>query len=86
MFGDYGWHIARFAAKSRPKKYQPPTLVLWGRHDPYFAVEETLAYHRELERIDIHILDAHRLLETHGPECAGLMRDFISNVTMGPGS
>jgi pimeloyl-ACP methyl ester carboxylesterase len=88
LFVDYGWHIARFAEISAyHKKYQPPTLVLWGRHDPYFAVEETLAYHRELERIDIHILDgAHLLLETHAPECAALMRDFIANVTAGPGS
>lgn len=88
IFVDYAWHIARFGEISAyHRKHQPPALVLWGRHDPYFAVEEVLAYHRELERVDIHILDgAHLLLETHSPECAALMSDFILNVTTGPGS
>jgi pimeloyl-ACP methyl ester carboxylesterase len=88
LFVDYAWHIARFGEISAyHRKHQPPTLMLWGRHDPYFEIEETLACHRELERIDIHILDgAHLLLETHAPECAALMRDFIANVTAGPGS
>ena len=88
IFVDYAWHIARFAEISAyHKEYQPPALLLWGRHDPYFAVEEALAYHRELDRIDIHIFDgAHLLLETHAPECAALMADFILNVTTGNGS
>lgn len=88
LFVDYAWHIARFDEISAwHRQHQPPTLMLWGRHDPYFEIEETLAYHRELERIDIHILDgAHLLLETHAPECAALMRDFVVNVATGPGS
>ncbi|MGB3338546.1 MAG: alpha/beta hydrolase [Devosia sp.] len=88
IFVDYAWHIARFPQISAyHKKYQPPALMLWGRHDPYFEIEETLAYHRELKRIDIHIFDgAHLLLETHHDECAALMRDFIVNVQTGPGA
>jgi pimeloyl-ACP methyl ester carboxylesterase len=88
IFVDYAWHIARFAQISAyHRRHQPPTLVLWGRHDPYFAVEEVLAYNREMERIDIHILDgAHLLLETHSPECAALMCDFVVNVTTGDGA
>ena len=88
IFVDYAWHIARFGEISAyHRRYQPPALILWGRHDPYFAVEETLAYHRELARVDIHILDgAHLLLETHSAECAALMRDFIVDVSTGPGS
>lgn len=85
IFVDYAWHIARFAdIEAYHRQHQPPALVLWGRHDPYFAVEETLAYSRDLERLEIHILDgSHLLLETHSPECAALMRDFIVNVTTG---
>jgi pimeloyl-ACP methyl ester carboxylesterase len=88
IFVDYAWHIARFPDISAyHKKHQPPALMLWGRHDPYFEIEETLAYHRELERIDIHIFDgAHLLLETHHDECAALMGDFIVNVQTGPGA
>jgi surfactin synthase thioesterase subunit len=53
-------------------------LLIWGRHDPYFQIDEVLAYSRELDRIDMHIFDgAHLLLETHHQECAALMREFI---------
>ena len=58
--------------------------MLWGRHDPYFEVEEVLAYARELDRLDMHIYDgAHLLLEAHHQECAALMREFILNVQAG---
>jgi hypothetical protein len=39
------------------------------------------------QRIAIHIFDgAHLLLETHSPECAVLMADFVRNVTVGTGA
>lgn len=85
IFTDYAQHIARFADISAyHRKHQPPSLLLWGRHDIYFAVDEVLAYSRELERLDMHIFDgAHLLLETHHQECAALMREFILNVKTG---
>lgn len=83
IFSSYAWHIARFGEISAYHRvHQPPALLLWGRHDRYFAIEEMLAYHRELDRLEMHIFDGgHQLLETHAPECAALMRDFIRNVT-----
>ncbi|WP_240231278.1 hypothetical protein [Devosia lacusdianchii] len=37
--------------------------------------------------IAIHIFDgAYLLLETHSPECALLMADFVRNVTVGTGA
>jgi pimeloyl-ACP methyl ester carboxylesterase len=85
IFADYARHIARFPAISAyHRQYQPPALLLWGRHDTYFQVEEVLAYGRELDRIDMHIFDgSHLLLETHHQECAALMRDFILDVHHG---
>jgi pimeloyl-ACP methyl ester carboxylesterase len=57
---------------------QPPALVLWGRRDVFFDVDEVLASHRALERMDAHIYDGgHLLLETHAAECAELMRAFV---------
>jgi pimeloyl-ACP methyl ester carboxylesterase len=68
------------------REYQPPALMIWGRHDPYFEIEEVLAYARELDRLDMHIYDgAHLLLETHHKECAALMREFVLNVQTGTG-
>jgi len=80
LFTDYGRHVARFEQIGQYlRTSQPPTLLLWGRHDPYFDVAEVLAYHRDLERFEAHLYDgSHFLLETHGAECAALMRDFVS--------
>lgn len=82
IFADYGRYVARFPEISAyHHDHQPPALLIWGRHDPYFEIEEVLAYARELDRLDIHIYDAaHLLLETHHLECAALMHEFILNV------
>lgn len=83
IFTDYGGHVARFPEISAyHRAHQPPALLLWGRHDSYFEIEEVLAYGRELDRLDMHLFDgAHALLETHHQECAALMREFVLNVT-----
>lgn len=83
VFSDYANHVARFDEIARyHRDHQPPALVLWGRHDPYFDINEVLAYHRALERVDAHILDGgHLLLETHAAECAELMRAFVLDNT-----
>ncbi|WP_327028928.1 alpha/beta hydrolase [Micromonospora sp. NBC_01740] len=79
LFTDYANHVARFdELAAYHRAHQPPALVLWGRHDAYFDVDEVLAYHRVLERLDAHIYDGgHLLLETHAAECAELMRAFV---------
>ncbi len=79
IFADYGRYVARFPEISAyHRKRQPPALLLWGRHDPYFEIEEVMAFAGELDRIDMHIYDAaHLLLETHPDECAALMQQFI---------
>jgi pimeloyl-ACP methyl ester carboxylesterase len=62
-------------------QHQPPALILWGRHDPYYALDEIIAYARELERVEIHVYDgAHLLLETHYHECADAIRNFVADV------
>jgi pimeloyl-ACP methyl ester carboxylesterase len=79
VFRDYANHVARFdELAAYHHDHQPPALVLWGRHDPYFDINEVLAYHRALERVDAHIYNGgHLLLETHAVECAQLMRAFV---------
>ncbi|MEU4474075.1 alpha/beta hydrolase [Micromonospora sp. NPDC023888] len=79
LFTDYANHVARFdELADYHSAHQPPALVLWGRHDPFFDVDEVLAYHRALDRMDAHLYDGgHFLLETHAAECADLMRTFV---------
>lgn len=82
LFEEYATHVARFEdIADFHREHQPPTLLLWGRHDPYYAIDEVLAWHRALDRIDLHLFDgSHYLLETHYHQCARLMREFIRDV------
>lgn len=81
IFSDYGSYIKRFGEiAAYRRKHQPPALLLWGRHDPYFEVGEILAYARELDQLDMHVLNGgHLLLESHHQECAALIRNFVLN-------
>lgn len=83
IFSDYSTHVASFpACEAYHREHQPRTLLLWGRHDPYYDIAEADAYGRDIERIDMHFFDGtHLLLETHHEECARMMRDFIVDVT-----
>lgn len=51
---------------------------VWGRHDIFFHLQETLSWMKALPRMEAHILDGpHFLLETHPDECAALMSAFV---------
>jgi pimeloyl-ACP methyl ester carboxylesterase len=79
---DYRTHVARFGEIARYlQRRQPAALMLWGRHDIFFDLAETLDWMRALPRMEAHILDGpHFLLETHAAECATWMRSFIRRV------
>ncbi|UXN75313.1 alpha/beta hydrolase [Devosia sp. A8/3-2] len=60
------------------KNRQPPALLLWGRHDPYFELEETRSWLEDLPGLEAHIPDGpHLLLQTHSDLCANLMSRFV---------
>lgn len=79
---DYRCHVARFGEiADYLARWQPPALMLWGRHDVFFDLDETLSWMKALPRMEAHILDGpHFLLETHAPECAVLMGAFVGHV------
>ncbi|HVI31224.1 alpha/beta hydrolase [Phenylobacterium sp.] len=76
---DYGNHVARFAEiAGYLARWQPPALMVWARHDPFFDLAEVLSWMQALPRMEAHVLDAgHKLLETHAAEASSLMLDFI---------
>jgi pimeloyl-ACP methyl ester carboxylesterase len=76
---DYGNYVARFGEiAGYLTRQQPPALMLWGRHDAFFDLAETLSWMQALPRMEAHIFDAgHLLLETHSAEAAPLILDFI---------
>lgn len=82
LIADYGKYAQRFDDIAKYlERWQPPALMLWGRHDIYFDLAETLSWMRALPRMEAHILDAgHLLLETHAAAAMPLMLDFLSRT------
>jgi pimeloyl-ACP methyl ester carboxylesterase len=76
---DYGKYSQRLGAISDYlRDRQPPALMVWGRHDIYFDIAETVSWMRDLPRMEAHILDGgHLLLETHAEPAGAFMADFI---------
>jgi pimeloyl-ACP methyl ester carboxylesterase len=65
------------------RKYQPPTLIIWGKNDVIFPAAGAEPYKRDLKNLEYHLLDTgHFALEEDGTKMAGLMRNFLrKNVT-----
>jgi pimeloyl-ACP methyl ester carboxylesterase len=72
--------FARYQAYLR--EYQPPALIVWGPRDGYMPEAAARAYLRDLPNAQLHLLEdaGHWLLETHLPQAATLIRDFLSRL------
>jgi len=79
LLRDYGRYAERFGEIAEYlKQRQPPALMLWGRHDAFFDIAETLSWLQDLPRMEAHIFDGgHLLLETHSAVAAPLIGAFI---------
>ena len=79
LIKDYGNYVERFdAIADYLARRQPPALMVWGRHDPFFDLPEVLSWMQTLPRMEAHVLDAgHKLLETHAAVAGSLMLDFV---------
>ncbi len=83
LFYDYRTNVASYTAwQDWLRQHQPPLLVLWGRYDPSFQVEEAEAYRREVPAAEVHILDAgHFALDEQPDAIADLTRGFLGRLT-----
>lgn len=60
------------------RERQPPTLVVWGKNDPFFTVAGAHAYRCDLPKAQVHLFDGgHFLLEDHVEAVATLIRKFL---------
>jgi pimeloyl-ACP methyl ester carboxylesterase len=60
------------------RKYQPPTLIVWGKHDQIFPADGAEPYKRDLKNLEFHLLDTgHFALEEDGDLIAGYMLSFL---------
>jgi pimeloyl-ACP methyl ester carboxylesterase len=80
LIADYANHVARFDDIAEYlARWQPPALLLWGRHDVFFELAEVVSWMKALPRMEAHVLDGgHMLLETHSAAAVSLMRDFVT--------
>lgn len=63
------------------REYQPPTLIVWGKNDHIFPAQGAAPYLRDLPDAQLHLIDAgHFILESHGPEIAATIRDFLGKA------
>lgn len=79
LFLDYASNVAlypKFQEYFRTK--QPPTLAVWGNSDPFFLPAGAEAFKRDNPGAEVRFYDTgHFALETHYPEIAAAIRDFV---------
>ena len=61
------------------RKYQPPTLILWGENDFIFPPDGAELYKKDLKNLEVYMLDTgHFALETHSDEMAERILKFFA--------
>ena len=60
------------------REHQPPTLIVWGKNDPFFTDAGARAYLRDLPKAELHFFDTgHFALEEEGAAIAARILDFL---------
>ena len=79
---DYHSNLERYDAwQAWLRRNTPPTLITWGSNDPFFSELGARAYLRDLPDAELHLFDTgHFALETHRPEIAALIADFLDRT------
>jgi pimeloyl-ACP methyl ester carboxylesterase len=79
LFYDYRTNVASYPIwQEWLRRHQPPLLVLWGKYDQSFQVEEAEAYRHDVPSAQIHILDAgHFAIDEQPDAIAKLTREFL---------
>ena len=78
LHANYGSNVERYDEwHAYFQKYQPPALIVWGKHDFVFLPAGAEAYRKDLKHVELHMLNAgHFALETSAREIAGDIREF----------
>ncbi|MFB6327481.1 alpha/beta fold hydrolase [Pantoea deleyi] len=80
LFLDYASNLERYPAfQAFFRQQQVPTLVIWGRHDPFFIPPGAAAWQRDNPQAEVELLDSgHFALETHTDYIASRIRARFS--------
>lgn len=79
---DYHNNVERYPEwQAWLREHAPPTLIVWGRHDPFFPGPGARAYLRDLPQAELHLFDTgHFALEECLPEISALIAGFLDRV------
>jgi pimeloyl-ACP methyl ester carboxylesterase len=82
LFLDYASNVKLYPAFHEYfRKWKPPLLAIWGKHDPYFIPAGAEAFVRDNPNATVQFLDTgHFALETHVEEIAFAMRQFLART------
>ncbi|NER14854.1 alpha/beta fold hydrolase [Leptobacterium flavescens] len=80
LFYDYRTNVPLYPEwQEYFRKYQPPTLIVWGKNDHIFPADGAHPYKRDLKNIDFHLLDTgHFALEEKGDDIASRILKFLA--------
>ena len=80
LFADYASNVKSYPAwHEYLRKHQPPTLIVWGRNDPYFTVKNIDGFRRDLKTVEVHLLDGgHFALEKYTGDIAEKISNFFA--------
>jgi pimeloyl-ACP methyl ester carboxylesterase len=84
LFYDYRTNLPLYpAVQAYFRKYQPPTLIVWGKNDKIFPADGAYPYKSDLRNLQFHLIDSgHFALEDRSDEMVPLIRNFLAeNVT-----
>ncbi|GHC35640.1 alpha/beta fold hydrolase [Aidingimonas halophila] len=76
---DYGENVKQYTQLHEFfRRYQPPTLAIWGENDPFFIPPGAEAFKRDNPNAEVRFLDSgHFAIETHGKEIAEGMLELL---------
>jgi pimeloyl-ACP methyl ester carboxylesterase len=79
LLADYASNVKAYPAwHEYLRKNQPPTLIVWGKNDPYFNLKNIDGFQRDLKTVEVHVLDGgHFALEEYTDEIAAYIRGFF---------
>lgn len=82
LFLDYANNVKLYPAfQEYFRKWKPPLLAIWGKHDPFFIPPGAEAYPRDNPNATVQLLDTgHFALETHVEEIALAMNEFLAKT------
>jgi pimeloyl-ACP methyl ester carboxylesterase len=84
LIGDYKSNVALYPKfQEFFRTYQPPTLAVWGKNDPFFLPPGAEAYKRDNPKAKVVFYDTgHFALETHAAEMGQEILTFLkANLT-----